>query len=203
MARKHGDHLRAVVPGAGTAGSVGIIGRVGIAGWNTTRRHLHRIASVNLAMADREMPFRRSGVCRCAGGLSVGSATVARRAAAVGRSGVRRGDASAVGPVNRSYEASIADYRRSRRIPLLLRGGSVGMRSAPPSDRSGNVPVVPGLGITPSGRGSQSQPDPGIRRAWRPARRPRRRRPGDGGDRAGGGAFKHQAGMCRHRRCCR
>ena len=34
--------------------------------------------------------------------------------------------------------------------------------SATPSDGSGNVPVVPGLGITPSGRGSQSRPICGI-----------------------------------------
>ena len=45
--------------------------------------------------------------------------------------------------------------------------------SATPSDGSGNVPVVPGLGITPSGRGSQSRPDPRHPAGVAPGKRPR------------------------------
>ena len=45
--------------------------------------------------------------------------------------------------------------------------------SATPSDGSGNVPVVPGLGITPSGRGSQSRPDPSHPAGVAPGKRPR------------------------------
>ena len=45
--------------------------------------------------------------------------------------------------------------------------------SATPSDGSGNVPVVPGLGITPSGRGSQSRPDPNHPAGVAPGKRPR------------------------------
>ena len=45
--------------------------------------------------------------------------------------------------------------------------------SATPSDGSWNVPVVPGLGIAPSGRGSQSRPDPRHPAGVAPGKRPR------------------------------
>jgi len=45
--------------------------------------------------------------------------------------------------------------------------------SAMPSDGSSNVPVVPGLGIAPSGRGSQSRPDPAHPAGVAPGKRPR------------------------------
>ena len=45
--------------------------------------------------------------------------------------------------------------------------------SATPSDGSGNVPLVPGLGIAPSGRGSQSRPDPRHPAGVAPGKRPR------------------------------
>ena len=45
--------------------------------------------------------------------------------------------------------------------------------SATPSDTSYNSPVVPGLGIVPSGRGSQSRPDPNHPCGVAPGKRPR------------------------------
>ena len=45
--------------------------------------------------------------------------------------------------------------------------------SATPSDGSSNGPVVPGLGIIPSGRGSQSRPDPAHPAGVAPGKRPR------------------------------
>lgn len=45
--------------------------------------------------------------------------------------------------------------------------------SATPSDGSWNAPVVPGLGIVPSCRGSQSRPDPAHPSGVGPGRRPR------------------------------
>ena len=45
--------------------------------------------------------------------------------------------------------------------------------SATPSDGSGEVPVVPGLGIAASGRGSQSRPDPAHPAGVAPGKRPR------------------------------
>lgn len=45
--------------------------------------------------------------------------------------------------------------------------------SATPSDGSWNAPVVPGLGIIPSSRGSQSRPDPAHPSGVAPGKRPR------------------------------
>ncbi len=45
--------------------------------------------------------------------------------------------------------------------------------SATPSDGSGSAPMVPGLGITPSGRGSQSRADPRHPAGVAPGKRPR------------------------------
>ena len=45
--------------------------------------------------------------------------------------------------------------------------------SATPSDGSSNGPIVPGLGIIPSGRGSQSRPDPSHPSGVAPGKRPR------------------------------
>ncbi len=45
--------------------------------------------------------------------------------------------------------------------------------SATPSDGSWNVPVVPGTGLVPSSRGSQSRPNPDHPAAAAPGRRPR------------------------------
>jgi gamma-glutamyltranspeptidase/glutathione hydrolase len=45
--------------------------------------------------------------------------------------------------------------------------------SATPSDASWRSPVVPGLGIVPSGRGTQSRPDPNHPSGVAPGKRPR------------------------------
>ena len=45
--------------------------------------------------------------------------------------------------------------------------------SATPSDGSSNAPVVPGLGLIPSSRGSQSRPDPAHPSGVAPGKRPR------------------------------
>jgi gamma-glutamyltranspeptidase / glutathione hydrolase len=45
--------------------------------------------------------------------------------------------------------------------------------SATPSDGSWRSPVIPGLGIVPSGRGTQSRPDPGHPSGVAPGKRPR------------------------------
>ena len=45
--------------------------------------------------------------------------------------------------------------------------------SATPSDASWRAPVVPGLGIVPSGRGTQSRPDPNHPSGVAPGKRPR------------------------------
>ena len=45
--------------------------------------------------------------------------------------------------------------------------------SAPPSDGSWRSPVIPGFGIVPSGRGTQSRPDPRHPSGVAPGKRPR------------------------------
>jgi gamma-glutamyltranspeptidase/glutathione hydrolase len=45
--------------------------------------------------------------------------------------------------------------------------------SATPSDPASTVPIIPGLGIAPSGRGSQSRPDPAHPAGVAPGKRPR------------------------------
>jgi gamma-glutamyltranspeptidase/glutathione hydrolase len=76
---------------------------------------------------------------------------------------------------NRSYEASDAELPKveadTSYCCVVDRWGNA--FSATPSDGSGNVPVVPGLGITPSGRGSQSRPDPRHPAGVAPGKRPR------------------------------
>ena len=133
------------------------------------------------------VPFRRSGVRRRADRPSArsGDHRPPRRRGAR-RPGVRR-NAGAARP-----RQPCRTRRAQARLPkveadtsyccVVDRWGNA--FSATPSDGSGNVPVVPGLGITPSGRGSQSRPDP-----RHPGRRGARQaaaadaQPGDGGDR--------------------
>ena len=102
-------------------------------------------------------------------------ATIARRAAAV-RDDRAFGEMPApLDLPNRAYAASRADLPKveadTSYCCVVDRWGNA--FSATPSDGSGNVPVVPGLGITPSGRGSQSRPDPRHPAGVAPGKRPR------------------------------
>jgi gamma-glutamyltranspeptidase/glutathione hydrolase len=157
--------------------ALALLERVGIAGLeHNSATYLHRIAEcVNLAMADREYHFGDPAFVDVPVDYLLDPATIARRAAAV-RDDRAFGEMPApLDLSNRSYEASNADLPKveadTSYCCVVDRWGNA--FSATPSDGSGNVPVVPGLGITPSGRGSQSRPDPRHPAGVAPGKRPR------------------------------
>jgi gamma-glutamyltranspeptidase/glutathione hydrolase len=157
--------------------ALALLERVGIAGLeHNSATYLHRIAEcVNLAMADREYHFGDPAFVDVPVDYLLDPATVARRAAAV-RDDRAFGEMPApLDLSNRSYEASDAELPKveadTSYCCVVDRWGNA--FSATPSDGSGNVPVVPGLGITPSGRGSQSRPDPRHPAGVAPGKRPR------------------------------
>ena len=157
--------------------ALALLERVGIAGLpHNSATYLHRIAEcVNLAMADREYFFGDPAFVDVPVDHLLDPATIARRASAV-----RDDRAFGEMPVpldrtNLPHMASTADLPKveadTSYCCVVDRWGNA--FSATPSDGSGNVPVVPGLGITPSGRGSQSRPDPRHPAGVAPGKRPR------------------------------
>jgi gamma-glutamyltranspeptidase/glutathione hydrolase len=157
--------------------ALALLERVGIAGLaHNSATYLHRIAEcVNLAMADREYHFGDPAFVDVPVDHLLDPATIARRASAV-RDDRAFGEMPA--PLDRTnlpHMASTADLPKveadtSYCCVVDCWGNAF---SATPSDGSGNVPVVPGLGITPSGRGSQSRPDPRHPAGVAPGKRPR------------------------------
>jgi gamma-glutamyltranspeptidase/glutathione hydrolase len=150
---------------------------VGIAGLpHNSATYLHRIAEcVNLAMADREYFFGDPAFIDVPIDHLLDPATIARRASAV-RDDRAFGEMPA--PLDRTNLPHMASAAEMPKVEadtsyccVVDRWGNA--FSATPSDGSGNVPVVPGLGITPSGRGSQSRPDPRHPAGVAPGKRPR------------------------------
>ena len=157
--------------------ALALLERVGIADLpHNSATYLHRIAEcVNLAMADREYFFGDPAFVDVPVDHLLDPATIARRASAV-RDDRAFGEMPA--PLDRTnlpHMASTADLPKveadTSYCCVVDRWGNA--FSATPSDGSGNVPVVPGLGITPSGRGSQSRPDPRHPAGVAPGKRPR------------------------------
>ncbi len=166
--------------------ALALLEQVGIAGVaHNSATYLHRIAEcVNLAMADREYFFGDPAFVDVPIDHLLDPATVARRASAVRDDRAfgempapldRTPGSSAPGQANLPHAASSADLPKveadTSYCCVVDRWGNA--FSATPSDGSGNVPVVPGLGITPSGRGSQSRPDPRHPAGVGPGKRPR------------------------------
>jgi gamma-glutamyltranspeptidase/glutathione hydrolase len=154
-----------------------LLERVGIADLpHNSATYLHRIAEcVNLAMSDREHFFGDPAFVNVPVDYLLDPATISRRAAAV-RDDRAFGEMPA--PLDRSnapHAPTLADLPKveadTSYCCVVDRWGNA--FSATPSDGSGNVPVVPGLGITPSGRGSQSRPDPRHPAGVAPGKRPR------------------------------
>ena len=157
--------------------ALALVEHVGIDGLaHNSADYLHRIVEcLNLALADREYYFGDPRFVDVPVDYLLDPATIARRAA-----GVRHDRAFGKMPApldmpNRSYLGSDADLPKveadTSYCCVVDRWGNA--FSATPSDGSGNVPVVPGLGITPSGRGSQSRPDPRHPAGVAPGKRPR------------------------------
>jgi gamma-glutamyltranspeptidase/glutathione hydrolase len=157
--------------------ALALLERVGIAGVaHNSASYLHRIAEcVNLAMADREYFFGDPAFVDVPIEHLLDPATIARRAAAVREDRAFGAmpaplDRPATAPAGSSAELPKVEADTSYCCVVDRWGNAF---SATPSDGSGNVPVVPGLGITPSGRGSQSRPDPRHPAGVAPGKRPR------------------------------
>ena len=157
--------------------ALALVEAVGIDGLaHNSADYLHRIVEcLNLSMADREYFFGDPNFIDVPIDHLLDPVTVLHRAAAVR-------DERAFGQMpapldlpNRSYQVTDAELPKveadTSYCCVVDRWGNA--FSATPSDGSGNVPVVPGLGITPSGRGSQSRPDPRHPAGVAPGKRPR------------------------------
>ncbi len=138
--------------------------------------YLHRIVEcINVALADREYFFGDPAFVDVPIDLILDPSTIARRAAAVR-------DDRAFGrmppPLDEADTPRAASTSELPKVEadtsyccVVDRWGNA--FSATPSDGCGNVPIVPGLGIAPSGRGSQSRPDPAHPAGVAPGKRPR------------------------------
>jgi gamma-glutamyltranspeptidase/glutathione hydrolase len=138
--------------------------------------YLHRLTEcVNLAMADREHYFGDPNFVEVPVDALLDPAAIARRVSLL-RDDRAFGEMPA--PAERPRGAHAPSQAELPKVEadtsyccVLDRWGNA--FSATPSDGSGNVPVVPGLGIAPSGRGSQSRPDPRHPAGVAPGKRPR------------------------------
>jgi gamma-glutamyltranspeptidase/glutathione hydrolase len=157
--------------------ALALVERVGISGLqHNSPLYLHRIVEcLNLAFADREAYFGDPAFVDVPLDYLLSPEHIARRAEAV-RDDRAFGEMPA--PLARraaAHQASAAELPKMEADTsyccVVDRWGNA--FSATPSDGSGNVPVVPGLGITPSGRGSQSRPDPKHPAGVAPGKRPR------------------------------
>lgn len=157
--------------------ALALVEHVGIDGLaHNSADYLHRIVEcLNLALADRERYFGDPRFVDVPVAHLLDPATIARRAA-----GMRHDRAFGQMPApldlpHASLLGSAADLPKveadTSYCCVVDRWGNA--FSATPSDGSGNVPVVPGLGIAPSGRGSQSRPDPRHPAGMAPGKRPR------------------------------
>lgn len=157
--------------------ALALVEHVGITGLaHNSADYLHRIvACLNLALADREHYFGDPAFVDVPVEWLLDPATIARRAAAIRDD---RAFSEMPAPLDRApgtHARSAADLPKveadTSYCCVVDRWGNA--FSATPSDGSGNVPVVPGLGIAPSGRGSQSRPDPRHPSGVAPGKRPR------------------------------
>ena len=157
--------------------ALALVEHVGIDGLaHNSADYIHRIVEcLNLALADREYYFGDPRFTDVPVDWLLDPATIARRASAL-RNDRAFGEMPApMDRTNGSFLASDAELPKveadTSYCCVVDRWGNA--FSATPSDGSGAVPVVPGLGITPSGRGSQSRPDPNHPAGVAPGKRPR------------------------------
>ena len=154
-----------------------LVERLGVAGHaHNSADYLHIIAeSIKLAMADREYFFGDPQFVDVPVDRLLSADHIARRAAEV------RMDTAFPGmpPPLDAAPPSLAASRAA--LPKVEADTSYACAvdrwgnafSATPSDGSWAAPVVPGMGIVPSTRGSQSRPDPRHPAGAAPGKRPR------------------------------
>ena len=143
---------------------------------HNSAEYLHKLlGSVNLAMADRDRFFGDPAFVDVPIDHLLSPETIARRARLVQPGQAFDGmPAADDGPSARPMAARAAMptvEADTSYVCVVDRWGNA--FSATPSDGSWNAPVVPGLGIIPSNRGSQSRPDPAHRSGVAPGKRPR------------------------------
>jgi len=157
--------------------ALALVEQVGIEGLaHNSADYIHRLTEcINLALADREHFFGDPNFVDVPINHLLDPATIKRRAAAV-RDDRAFGEMPAPLDIpNRSYQASELELPRveadTSYACVVDRWGNA--FSVTPSDGCGNVPIIPSLGIAPSGRGSQSRPDPKHPAGVAPGKRPR------------------------------
>ncbi|MSP05844.1 MAG: gamma-glutamyltransferase family protein [Acetobacteraceae bacterium] len=138
--------------------------------------YIHRLVEcLNLALADREYFFGDPAFVDVPIDHLLDPITIARRASALRDD---RAFGAMPPPMEHNGDIFAASDRELPRVEadtsyccVVDRWGNA--FSATPSDGSSQGPVVPGLGIIPSGRGSQSRPDPSHPAGVAPGKRPR------------------------------
>lgn len=154
-----------------------LVEQVGIAGIaHNSAPYLHILVEcLKLAFADREQFFGDPQFLDVPLDYLLASETIARRAAAVD---AHRACPEMPAPLDRPARAHPATAARLPRVEAdtsyacaVDRWGNA--FSATPSDGSWASPVIPGLGIIPSARGTQSRPDPNHPCGVAPGKRPR------------------------------
>ena len=157
--------------------ALALVEQVGIGGLaHNSAGYLHRIVGcLNLALADREYYFGDPRFVDVPLDWLLDPATIARRGTALRDD---RAFQEMPPPLDGAAEAPAAAAAELPRVEadtsyccVVDRWGNA--FSATPSDGSGNVPVVPGLGLAASGRGSQSRPGPRHPAGVAPGKRPR------------------------------
>ncbi len=157
--------------------ALALVEHVGLDGLaHNSADYLHRVVEcLNLALADREYYFGDPRFTDVPVDWLLDPATIARRASALRDD---RAFGAMPPPLDGRAGAFAGTDAELPRIEadtsyccVVDRWGNA--FSATPSDGSGAVPVVPGLGIAPSGRGSQSRPDPRHPAGVAPGKRPR------------------------------
>jgi gamma-glutamyltranspeptidase/glutathione hydrolase len=137
--------------------------------------YLHTLVEcVKLAMADREAFFGDPRFCDVPIEALLSPGHIAARAAGVGARAHPAMPAPILGglavPEASRLDLPLVEADTSF-VAVVDRWGNA--FAATPSDGSWNSPVVPGLGIIPSNRGSQSRPDPSHPSGVAPGKRPR------------------------------
>lgn len=152
--------------------------RAGIAGHaHNSADYIHILTEcLKAAMADREYHFGDPAFVDVPLAALLGEAHIAARVAEIR---MDRAHPSIPAPLLDAAPAPLNAARRdipkveadTSYVAVVDRHGNA--FSATPSDGSWNSPVVPGLGLIPSNRGSQSRPDPAHPCGVAPGKRPR------------------------------
>jgi gamma-glutamyltranspeptidase / glutathione hydrolase len=154
-----------------------LVEQIGLDGLvHNSPEYLHLIVEcLKLAFADRESFFGDPAFVDVPIDRLLAPETIAHRAAAVRRDCAFPEMPPPLGGEARRYvptEATLPRFEADTSYVCVVdRWGNA--FSATPSDGSSASPVVPGLGIVPSSRGSQSRPDPAHPSGVAPGKRPR------------------------------